>query len=80
MGKIKTGKQNYYKLLLNDLYNPDYYQRYLGVEPQSTKEIDEYFNKIKCQQPEIEDKEPEITYENIVKKYPRIFHIEKFTK
>jgi hypothetical protein len=73
MGKIKTGKQNYYKLLLNNLYKPGYYQRYLGVEPQTTKEIDEYFNKIKCQQ-------PEIIYEKIVKKYPRILYIEKFTK
>jgi hypothetical protein len=80
MGKIITGKQNYYKLLLNDLYKPGYYQRYLGVEPQTNQEIDDYFNKIKSQQPEIEDKEPEIIYERIVKKYPRVLYIKNFTK
>jgi hypothetical protein len=80
MGKIKTGKQNYYKFLLNDLYKPGYYQRYLGVEPQTNQEIDDYFNKIKSQPSGIEDNKPEIVYERIIKKYPRILYIKNFTK
>jgi hypothetical protein len=79
MVKTKTGRQNYYKLLLNDLYIPGRYQRYLGVEHQTTKQIDEYLEEIRLQkQPNKND--AEIIYEKIVKRYPRITCIIKLAK
>jgi hypothetical protein len=66
MVKPKTGKQNFYKELMNYNYTPGYYQQYLGVEYLTTRQIDVYLNKQKLRPPKNE-KELEIVYQKINK-------------
>jgi hypothetical protein len=77
MVKQKTGRLNYYKLLLNNFYTPGNYQPYLRVEYLTTPQINEYLNKRK---PESPKKEFEIIYQRITKVYLCIIYIKRLTK
>jgi hypothetical protein len=79
MVKPKTGRQNFYRELMNHYHTPDYYQQYLGVEYLTTRQIDEYLNKQKLRPPKNE-KELEIIYQKINKVYPRIIYNKKLLR